>query len=70
MLKGFELTNEALKGISISESKIRENSNSIIAGIERNGERILNPQPTFTLQKGDILWLVGDKKKITALFSK
>lgn len=70
VLKGFELTNEALNGISIRESKIRENSNSIIAGIERNGERILNPQPTFTLQKGDILWLVGDKKKITALFSK
>lgn len=69
VLQGFELTNDALCGFSIRESKIREKSNSIIAGIERNGERILNPQPTFILQKGDILWLVGDKKKINALFS-
>ena len=67
VLQGFELTNDALCGFSIRESKIREKSNSIIAGIERNGERILNPQPTFILQKGDILWLVGDKKKIKTL---
>lgn len=70
ILQGFELTNDTLCGFSIRESKIREKSNSIIAGIERNGERILNPQPTFILQKGDILWLVGDKKKIAELFNE
>src|SRR5690606_9382053 len=70
VLQGFELTNEMFFGQSIRESKIREKSNSIIAGIEREGKRILNPQPTFTLQKGDILWLVGDKKKITSFFTK
>lgn len=70
VLQGFELTNDALCGFSIRESKLREKSNSIIAGIERNGERILNPQPTFILQKGDILWLVGDKKKIAHLFAE
>lgn len=70
VLRGFELTNESLHGLTIRESKIRENSTSIIAGIERNGKRILNPQPTFILQKGDIIWLVGDKKKIAALFTE
>lgn len=70
VLQGFELTNDQLCGLSIRESKIREKSNSIIAGIERNGERILNPQPTLVLQKGDILWLVGDKKRIKELYSK
>ena len=67
VLQGFELTNEIFFGKSIRESKIREKSNSIIAGIEREGKRILNPQPTLTLQKGDILWLVGDKKLINEL---
>jgi len=70
VLKGFELTNESLHGLTIRESKIREKSTSIIAGIERDGKRILNPQPTFILQKGDIIWLVGDKKKIASLFSE
>jgi len=54
---------------SIRESKIREKTNSIIAGLERDGERILNPVPEFILDKKDILWMVGDEKKIKELFN-
>jgi CPA2 family monovalent cation:H+ antiporter-2 len=51
-------------GMSIRESRIRENTNGLIVGIERNGERILNPDPAAVFQRGDIVWLSGDKRLI------
>lgn len=67
-LQGIELTNLDICGKSIRESQIREKTRSIIAGVERNGERILNPLPEFILKQNDILWLVGDKKRMEELF--
>lgn len=63
-----DLVNTEFYNQTIRQSKIREKSNSIIAGLERNGERILNPLPEFILEKNDILWMVGDEKKIKELF--
>jgi CPA2 family monovalent cation:H+ antiporter-2 len=51
-------------GKNIRESGIREKTNGLIVGIERNGERILNPPPSTVFQKGDIVWLAGDQKLI------
>lgn len=56
-----------LKGQTIRDSGIRQLTNGIIIGIERNGERILNPESTTVLEWDDILWIVGDRKKIIAL---
>jgi monovalent cation:H+ antiporter-2, CPA2 family len=33
-------------------------------GIERKGARLLNPESTIDLKAHDILWVVGNKKKI------
>jgi K+/H+ antiporter YhaU regulatory subunit KhtT len=33
-------------------------------GIERSGERLLNPESSVTLQSGDVLWIVGNPKRI------
>jgi CPA2 family monovalent cation:H+ antiporter-2 len=51
-------------GMSLRESGFREKLNALIVGIERNGERILNPDSTEIIQMDDILWIVGDRKKI------
>ena len=56
-----------LKGQTIRNSGIRQKTDGIIIGIERNGERILNPESTMVLEWDDILWIVGDRKKIAAL---
>ena len=56
-----------LKGKTITDSGIRQLTNGIIIGIERDGERILNPDSTTVLEWDDILWIVGDRKKILAL---
>lgn len=56
-----------LKGVEIHTSGIRQRTNGIIIGIERDGKRILNPPSTEIFQWGDIVWIVGERKKIQKL---
>ncbi len=51
-------------GKTIRESNLRVQVNGLIVGIERKGERILNPDSTMKFEIGDTLWIVGDKKKV------
>jgi len=51
-------------GQSIRTSRIREKTHGLIVGIERNGQRIVNPDPGTVFQKGDVVWLSGEKKLI------
>nr|WP_295904513.1 cation:proton antiporter [uncultured Bdellovibrio sp.] len=52
---------------SIRECGLREATHGLVVGIEREGKRILNPDSSETLQKGDVLWIVGDREKILLL---
>jgi CPA2 family monovalent cation:H+ antiporter-2 len=36
-------------------------------GIERNKERILNPDSDTQFEWGDIIWIVGEREKIKRL---
>ncbi|HYF70704.1 MAG TPA: cation:proton antiporter [Ohtaekwangia sp.] len=56
-----------LKGKDIRSSGLRERTNGLVIGIERNNERILNPESTTVFEWGDIILIVGDKKKINEL---
>jgi CPA2 family monovalent cation:H+ antiporter-2 len=53
-----------LKGLSIRDSRLRERTNGLVIGIERNDERILNPESSTIFEWGDNIWIVGKKKKI------
>ncbi|MDR1679588.1 MAG: cation:proton antiporter [Prevotellaceae bacterium] len=46
-----------LSGKTILQSGIK----GLIIGIERNGERIVNPKPETLFNQGDIVWLVGER---------
>jgi CPA2 family monovalent cation:H+ antiporter-2 len=59
-----------LAGQSIRESGIRERTNGLIIGIERENRRILNPDSSAVFEKNDTIWVVGDKKKIQDLIKK
>jgi CPA2 family monovalent cation:H+ antiporter-2 len=65
ILQKVELKNRICIGKSIRESQIREKTHGIIVGIERNGKRILNPESHIVLEDSDILWIAGEKKKIS-----
>lgn len=56
-----------LKGLSIRDSGLRERTNGLVIGIERNNERILNPDSTTAFEWGDIVWVVGERSKIQLL---
>ncbi len=57
----------SFKGKTIRNSGIRERAKGLVVGIERNGKRILNPDSTTVLEPKDIVWLVGNMKKIKQL---
>lgn len=66
----FKLTvnqNNKLKGQSIRGSQIREKTNGLVVGIEREQQRILNPDSEMILEWGDIVWIVGDREKLQNL---
>ncbi|MGN7821551.1 cation:proton antiporter domain-containing protein [Chitinophaga sp. 22536] len=59
-----------LKGQTIRSSGIREKTNALVVGIARGAERILNPPSDMAFEWEDVVWLVGDRKKISELTKK
>ena len=54
-------------GQTIRDSGIRERTQGLVVGIERNGVRILNPDSNLVFENDDIVWIVGNNKKIPEL---
>lgn len=51
-------------GLSIRNAGIREKAKALVVGIERGEEKILNPSSDFVFDHGDVIWIVGNSKKI------
>ncbi len=75
---GTNVTNYGLKSVfmaganpfigkSIRESGIRETTDGLVVGLERAGQRILNPDASESILDGDLLWIVGNTEKIKLL---
>lgn len=56
-----------LKGLSIRESGIRERAAGLVIGIERGKMRMFNPDSSTVFEWDDVVWIVGDRKKIQEL---
>jgi CPA2 family monovalent cation:H+ antiporter-2 len=65
ILRQMEVSDEEFMQKSIGQ--FRNKTGGMVVGIERNGNRILNPESQLILEKNDILWVVGDKKKINTI---
>jgi len=52
---------------SIRYSPIKTQSLGLVVGIERDGKRILNPSSDTIFQENDVIWIVGEKKKVDLL---
>ncbi|MBU0745155.1 MAG: cation:proton antiporter [Gammaproteobacteria bacterium] len=67
VLKGLALDKESpFAGKSIRDSNIREQVCGIVVGLERNGFRMLNPDPATVLKADDLLLVVGKPEAILA----
>jgi CPA2 family monovalent cation:H+ antiporter-2 len=62
-------SNSPVYGQSIRNSGIRERTQGLVVGLERAGERILNPDSNLIFENNDIVWIVGNHKKIPELLS-
>ena len=62
--------NNILAGQNIRESKIRERSHSLVVGIERNGEHILNPESDVVFEANDKVWIVGNEIRIQVIIKE
>lgn len=57
-------------GKTIRESRIRERSKGLVVGVERNGQRIINPESDLSFEENDKVWLVGNEKRIMVLIKE
>jgi CPA2 family monovalent cation:H+ antiporter-2 len=55
---------------TIRDSGIREQTQGLVVGIERKGIRILNPDSNLVFENEDIVWIVGNNRKIPDLLKK
>ncbi|HNW75595.1 MAG TPA: cation:proton antiporter [Bacteroidales bacterium] len=60
----------SLIGKSIRQSGIRELSQGLVVGIERNGERIVNPESNVVFHANDTVWIVGDERRIRIIIKE
>jgi len=63
------LPQSPLVGRTIRESGIREKAFALVTGIERNEQRIPNPESTVRFESNDLLWLVGNGERINTFMS-
>ncbi|WP_374164916.1 cation:proton antiporter [Arcticibacter sp. MXS-1] len=54
-----------LADCSLKDSRIRQLAEALIVAVERGGERIPNPDSSFKISSGDVVWIVGNRKKIS-----
>ena len=52
---------------TLRESGIRERTKGLVVGIERNGQRILNPESNLVFEVNDKVWIVGNQIRIQIL---
>jgi CPA2 family monovalent cation:H+ antiporter-2 len=52
---------------SIRECGLREATQGLVVGIEKQGKRTLNPDSMTIIEPGDVLWVVGNQKLMADL---
>ncbi len=55
-----------LIGIELRNARLSEDYESLLVAVQR-GDEFVTPTPTLTFADGDILWIVGDPKRLEAL---
>lgn len=68
MLKLPVTAGSELLSKTIRTSGIREKAKTLVVGVERAGERILNPDSSLELLDGDVLLLVGDPALVNSMY--
>lgn len=64
-LHSFSIPEDSsLIGQTMRHSKMREMCKGIVVGLERDDNRIVNPDPDIAFEADDVIWIVGSNKRI------
>ena len=64
-LHSFSIPEDSdLIGQTMRHSRMREMCKGIVVGLERDDDRIVNPDPDIAFQADDVIWIVGSNKRI------
>jgi monovalent cation:H+ antiporter-2, CPA2 family len=63
----FVKTNARFVNKTIRDCGLREATQGLVVGIEKNGVRTLNPDAMTLIESGDVLWVVGNQKLISEI---
>lgn len=70
-LKPLAITERSIfKDCTLFESGLREKTDGLVVAIDRDNEKILNPESNTILKVGDVVWIVGDREKIAKLLAE
>jgi len=70
-LKHFTINeNSSLINKTLRESRIRERTKGLVVGIERKGQRILNPESNLVFEVNDKVWIVGNHLRLQVLMDE
>lgn len=56
-----------LVGKTLAQARLREDYASLLVAVQRGDDDYLAPTPDVTFAAGDVLWIVGDSKRLAAL---
>ena len=59
--------NSPLVGRQLANARLREDYESLLVAVEREKGEFITPTPKLTFAAGDVLWIVGDPKRLTEL---
>ena len=57
-------------GKTLGESGIRDKYDCMVVGLEEGLESLTKISPSYTFQKGDIIWIVGEKAALLKIMNK
>ncbi|RYY61351.1 MAG: sodium:proton antiporter [Chitinophagaceae bacterium] len=68
VLEHFKITDtSSFHNKNIREGEIREKIHGIVVGVENEEGRLVNPDSSYVIKSGDIIWVVGDKRRLLLL---
>lgn len=59
--------NSTFANKNIREGEIREKIRGIVVGVENEQGRLVNPDSSYVIMPGDIVWVVGDRLRLLTL---
>lgn len=54
-------------GVSLEDSHLREDYGALLVAVQRGEDDYISPTPDLAFKTGDILWIVGDPKRLARL---